>query len=247
MRQLLSRIFRIGQYGIDAVLPPRCVVSGAEVDRQGMLAPAVWSRLEFIGSPQCAACGWPFEFTVAEGSLCAACLVRRPVYGMARAALKYNDASRDLILGFKHADRTQAVPAFVPWLMTAGRETLAGADFLVPVPLHRLRLISRRYNQSALMAQALSKSAKVPVLPDALQRIRSTPPQGHMNVKERRRNVRKAFAVNPKRAKWIAGKSIVLIDDVHTTGATVEECARVLLKAGARAVNILTLARVVRG
>ncbi len=211
-----------------------------------MLAPSVWGRLEFIAAPQCAACGWPFEFEVGEGSLCVACLARRPAYGMARSALKYNDASRDLVLGFKHADKTHAAPAFVPWMMTAGRDVLSGADLLVPVPLHRLRLIARRYNQAALIAHALAKCAKVPVLPDALLRIRSTPPQGHLNAKQRRRNVRKAFAVNPKRAKQVAGKTIVLIDDVYTTGATAEECARILLKAGARAVHVLTLARVVK-
>lgn len=247
MKRIFSRIADFGRRAVDAVLPPRCVISGEEVDRQGMIAPSVWNRLEFLAAPHCAACGWPFEFAVEEGSLCAACLKRRPAFGMARSALKYNDASRDLILGFKHADKTHAVPAFVPWMRAAGREILPAADFLVPVPLHRLRLISRRYNQAALIAYALSKSAGVPVLPDALLRIRPTPPQGHMNIKERRRNVRRAFAVNPERAGQVAGKTIVLIDDVYTTGATVEECAKVLLKSGAGAVNVLTLARVVRG
>lgn len=236
MKPILGHIAGLGLHAVNAVLPPRCIVSGEEVDRQGMLAPSVWSRLEFIAAPQCAACGWPFGFPVEEGSLCAPCLARPPAYGKARSALKYNDASRGLVLGFKHADRTHAAPAFVPWMMAAGREILPGADILVPVPLHRLRLI----------AYALSKTAKVPVLPDALLRTRSTPPQGRMNLKERRRNVRRAFAVNPKRAAALAGKTLVLIDDVHTTGATVEECARALLKAGAQAVHVLTLARVVK-
>ncbi|MCC6598127.1 MAG: ComF family protein [Alphaproteobacteria bacterium] len=246
MQRVLSHILSIGQHGIDAVLPPRCVVSGAEVDRQGVIAPDIWASLNFIAEPQCAACGGPFEFEIEAGGLCAPCLVERPVYETARAALKYDDYSRGLILGFKHGDRTQAAPAFVPWMKAAGHKMLAQAECLIPVPLHRGRLLARRYNQSALIAQALSKNTGIPTFVDALERVRATPPQGHMNIKDRRRNARKAFAVNPKRAGLIAGKTIVLIDDVYTTGATVQECTRILLKSGAQAVHVLTLARVVK-
>lgn len=227
-------------------MPPRCVVTGDIVETQGTIAPAAWAGLDFIAAPLCDSCGRPFEIAVEAGALCGECLEDRPEFASARAALKYNDTSRDLILGFKHADKTHSVLSFVPWMRRAGTEMLERADYLVPVPLHRWRFIKRRYNQSALMACALSKETMLPCLPDALLRVRATPSQGHLKAQERHKNVRKAFALNPKYKNMIAGKNIVLIDDVYTTGATVRECTKELLKGGAGEVNVLTLARVVK-
>ncbi len=235
---------------VDTVLPPRCVITGEMVERQGMVAPGAWASLDFIVAPFCRACGFPFEFEVeadAEGgALCGPCLEDRPSFESARAALKYNDGSRKMILGFKHADKTHAVKAFVPWLKRTGQDMLARADYLVPVPLHRWRLLSRRYNQAALMAYSLTRETGLTCLPDALFRVRATPSQGYLNAKERHKNVRRAFSFNPRYATDIQGKTLVLVDDVYTTGATVKECVKVLLKAGAGKVHILTLARVVR-
>ena len=247
MQTLKGRISSVLAQAIDTVLPPRCVVTGDPVEVQGMVAPRAWAALDFIARPFCESCGFPFDFDVTgEGSLCASCLADPPSYGQARAALKYNDASRDMILGFKHADKTHAVRAFIPWLRRAGVEILEQADLLVPVPLHRWRLISRRYNQSALMVQTLAKDTGISCMLDALVRVRATPSQGHLNAKERFRNVKRAFAVHPQRANEIKGKTIILVDDVYTTGATVQECAQVLLKGGAAQVHVLTLARVVK-
>src|SRR5690554_5087129 len=142
---------------VDAILPPRCLVTGDVVDRQGMVAPQVWRGLRFISEPLCKCCGFPFEFAVEGEALCANCLTRPPVFASARAPLVYDDVSREMILKFKHADQTHAVHAFLPWLRRAGAEMLERADVLVPVPLHRFRLLQRRYNQAALIAQALSK------------------------------------------------------------------------------------------
>ncbi|HXL99201.1 MAG TPA: ComF family protein, partial [Rhizomicrobium sp.] len=147
----------------------------------------------------------------------------------------------------KRADRLDLVPAFARWLERAGRDLLAEADILVPVPLHRRRLWSRRFNQSALMAQRLAKLTGKPADPLVLERIRPTPSQGEMpSAKARRRNVRGAFRIAPKRADAVRGRTVLLIDDVFTTGATVSACARTLKRAGARKVLVLTLARVVR-
>lgn len=245
MKHLENRLKTALDLAIDTLLPPRCVVSGQLVDRQGMLSPEVWKRLDFLGNPFCAHCGMPFEFEVENGSLCASCLERRPVYDSARAALRYNDASREIILGFKHGDKTHAVLAFIPWLKKAGAEILPQADFLIPVPLHPWRLLARRYNQAGLIAQALGRETDIPVLVKALRRIRSTPSQGHLKAKERSKNVRRAFAVHPQHQNILKDKNIVLIDDVHTTGSTVEECAKTLKQAGAKTVHVLTLARVV--
>ena len=231
---------------LDVILPPRCVISGEIVERQGMLSPQGWTGLEFIASPFCKSCGVPFDYTLEEGAHCTQCLDFPPAYNSARAALRYNDASRDLILGFKHGDKTYAVKAFLPWLERAGKDMLESADYLVPVPLHPMRLLKRRYNQAALMAYALSNKTGVPCDPLGLRRVRSTPPQGHMNTGDRHKNVRKAFAVGERFSKKIEDKNIVLIDDVYTTGATVRECTKVLKAAGAVRVDILTLARIVR-
>lgn len=246
MQTLRTRVSDVLGMAVDAVLPPRCIVSGEMVERQGMIAPAVWADLDFIADPFCAVCGFPFEFEVEKSAQCASCLANRPPYESARAALKYGDTSRDIILGFKHADKTHAVKAFVPWLKRAGAEMIKEADIIAPVPLHFWRLVSRRYNQAALMANALAQETGKPVIPDLMRRTRATPSQGHLNAKQRFRNVRRAFALGSGHKETIKGKTILLVDDVYTTGATVRECAKILMKSGAAKVHVLTLARVVR-
>jgi len=234
---------------IDFIFPPRCIVTGELVDAQGMISAQAWKDLNFISDPQCNRCGFPFDFDtgdVQEGNICAACAKSPPVFDKLRSALVYDNASRDIILAFKHADQTQSVPSFVPWLMRSGEKILKNADYLVPVPLHRWRILRRRYNQSALLAQYLGVQTKIPCLLDALQRTRATPTQGHLKADQRQRNVKRAFAFNRSYKEDIKNKHIVLIDDVYTTGATVSECTKVLLKNGAASVNILTLARVVK-
>lgn len=232
--------------GVDTVLPPRCALSGEVVDAQGMLSPESWAQLEFIGHPICSCCGIPFEYELEQDTLCSACVENRPPYRSARSAMKYNEASRDLILGFKHGDQLHTVRTFTPWLMRAGAQLLQEADVLIPVPLHRWRLWRRRYNQAALIAQHLSKSSNVPVLVNGLERTRATMTQGHMKAAQRHKNVKHAFALNPQYASDIKGKAVVLVDDVLTTGATVKECTKTLLAGGVKSVDVLTIARSVR-
>jgi ComF family protein len=231
---------------VDAVLPPRCLLSGEIVDRQGMLSPASWAELDFIAAPLCDCCGFPFDFATYPGALCGACLEDRPEFESARAALKYTDASRRLLLGFKHGDQVHAVRAFIPWLKTAGAGLLEQADLIVPVPLHRWRLFRRRYNQSAVIGHYLARETGVRLAVDALRRVRSTPPQGHMGARDRKKNVRNAFDLNPARAENVQGKTVILIDDVYTTGSTVRECTKTLLKGGAAKVHVLCVARVMK-
>lgn len=233
---------------IDMILPPRCIVSGEIVDQQGMLSPEAWAGLNFIADPQCNRCGFPFDFDdgeINEGNICLGCSKSPPLFNKSRSALVYDDMSRDIILGFKHGDQTESVPSFIPWLMQAGGKIIDKTDYIVPVPLHRFRLIKRRFNQAGLMAQYLSKASHIPVVLDALVRKRATETQGHLNSNERKKNVKNAFNVHPGYVDEFNGKTILLIDDVYTTGATIQECTKVLLKAGASSVNVLTLARVV--
>jgi ComF family protein len=237
---------RLGRAALDALLPPRCLKCGAMVGEPGTLCPGCWSKVAFIAPPVCAACGYPFEFAAGEDALCGACMRERPAFARARAAIVYDDASRPLILAFKHGDRTDAAPAFARWLARAGGELIDAADLIVPVPLHWMRLFRRRYNQAALLGGALAKLTHRPMRPDVLRRRRATPSQGRLGREARLRNVRGAFALARTGRARLEGRRVLLVDDVLTTGATVSACAEALLGGGASAVDVLTLARVVR-
>ncbi|HEY1720711.1 MAG TPA: ComF family protein [Magnetospirillaceae bacterium] len=228
---------------VDAFLPGRCLRCGAIVGETGALCTACWEGMSFITAPQCDTCGQPFEVDLAGSSLCAACMADPPGYNRARAVFRYDDASRALILRFKHGDRTAAAPHFARWMARAGSTLLADADVIVPVPLHPWRLWRRRYNQAAMLASAIARQADKTCVPDALARVRATPSQGTLGRGQRRRNVKGAFRL--RRPEAIDGKAVVLIDDVLTSGATVEECVRVMHRGGATQVDVLTLARVV--
>lgn len=230
---------------VDAVLPPVCLSCGAQVAEPGSLCGECWERVVFLAAPHCDACGHPFEVDVGPGALCGHCLESAPPWRRARAVFRYDDGSKGLVLRFKHADRIEGAPAFARWMARAGADLLAGAELLVPVPMHPWRLLARRYNQAAVLAMALGKATGIAAEPDLLVRTRRTPAMGHMNREDRRKNVRGAFAIRERKRTLVEGRTVLLIDDVLTTGATVGECARVLLKAGARSVDVLTLGRVV--
>jgi len=158
----------------------------------------------------------------------------------------YDENSRGVVLALKHGDRLEGVPTLAKWMTRAGRQVLAEADVIAPVPLHRWRLLSRRYNQSALLANRIADLSGITGIPDLLVRTRATPSQGGRSRSQRHINVRGAFSIRPGYNEYIKGRNIVVVDDVMTTGATVEACARTLLRGGAHRVDILTLARVVR-
>ena len=232
---------------VDWILPPTCHGCGTVVADAQTLCADCWAQLTFLGRPCCEACGYPFDYEVPERTLCGACARELPPFGRARAALLYNDSSRDLVLGFKHADKTEAALLFAKWMAAVGREILADADVIVPVPLHWTRLFKRRYNQAALLANGLGRLSGVAVCADGLVRTRKTPSQGNFGRLGRARNVQGAFRVHPRRGESLAGKRVVLVDDVFTTGATVRTAAKVLRRAGCTEVEVLVLARVVRG
>lgn len=229
---------------IDMILPPRCLGSGDIVDIQGMVSPKVWPQLQFIEAPFCRTCGIPFSFEIANDAICAACMEREPLFDQSRSAVIYNEASRKMVLDFKYGDRLHAIHTFAPWMIRCGQNLIDEADFIVPVPLHQKRLRERMFNQSALLAQEIAKRSNKVYIPDALLRTRHTLPQKGLNARARDKNVQGAFAVNAKQD--LKNKNILLIDDVFTSGATLNECAKVLKVAKAASVNVLTIARVTK-
>ncbi len=234
---------------VDLLLPPVCPVTRQVVDDTGLLHASAWQMLRPITAPYCQCCGVPMAYAapVGEDMRCASCLADPPEYDMARAALAYDDVSRKMLLAFKHGDQqhlrkplAQQLARLIPSLGVGTQDAV-----LVPVPLHRFRLWSRRYNQAALLATSLASITGHAVCVDALIRTRSTESQGHKRRVERRKNVAGAFAVHPKRQAAIAGRSVILVDDVMTTGSTFEACAKALRAAGAIHVACLSVARVV--
>ncbi|WP_337186612.1 ComF family protein [Phenylobacterium sp.] len=208
----------------------------------GGYSAAAWTRIRFLDGPVCDGCGVPFEYD--PGARCAACLAKPRAFDAARAACLYDETSRDPILKLKHADRVDLAPMLARWISRAAAELIEEADAIAPVPLHPLRLLGRRYNQAAEIARPLAAMAGTPYLPDALVRRRATASQGGKSGSGRRRNVAGAFDVPARRRRRVAGLRILLIDDVLTTGATAEGCARALKAAGAARVDLAVVARV---
>ncbi|HLY80010.1 MAG TPA: ComF family protein [Caulobacteraceae bacterium] len=231
---------------VDVVMPPLALdrVRGAGAMQSPGLTAEAWAKIAFLEAPVCDGCGAPQAFDAGPEARCPACLARKRAFDRVRAAVTYDDASRDLILKLKRADRTDLAGLFALWLGRAARDLIEDADVVIPVPLHPARLIARRFNQAAEIARPLARRACLTYLPDALVRRRDTQSQGGRSASGRRRNVQAAFAV-PRRA-WprVAGQRILLVDDVLTTGATAEGCARVLKAAGASAVHVAAVARV---
>lgn len=235
---------RAAGIGLDLLLPPLCLACRAPVARQGGLCAGCWGAIHFLAAPSCQRCGEPFAEAVASGAICGVCAQEPPPYDRARAVFRYDEHSKGLVLSFKHADRPGLARYFAPWMARAAGELLTGADLLAPVPLHRWRLLHRRYNQAALLAQGLARRSGVRCIPDLLRRTRHTPSQRALGREARERNLKGAIEL-AKTAALVAGKSVLLVDDVLTTGATLGECVRVLRAAGASRVDVVTLARVV--
>ena len=231
------------QKTLDALLfPPVCPVCAAPVLENGALCPDCFAKLQFMPAAVCTRCGRPLPDSMQKAGPCLQCVKKKPVFDGVYSAFKYDDVSRSLIFSLKYGAKFDVVSFMAEAMNRAGETLLTRADVLVPVPLHRWRLLSRRFNQSVLLAEAIARRRGLPVDVFSLKRCKHTHKQGHFSPFERFKNVKGVFAAN---ADAFTGKRAVLIDDVFTTGATAGECAKTLKRAGAASVGVITFARVV--
>ncbi|WP_018690271.1 ComF family protein [Ahrensia kielensis] len=227
------------------LFPDVCLGCGAFVTKQGVVCANCWSKLQFIERPYCEINGTPFTVDFGLGAVSANAIANPPHYHAARSATIHLSIARQLVTRLKYADRTDLAPWMADWMIRAGREFIDEADLVVPVPLHRWRYFSRRYNQSAELARVIAKKTSKTHCPSALLRKKPTRQQVGLNLRQRQENVRGTFIVPADQHIQIAGRTILLIDDVLTTGATVNAAAKALQKSGAAKVYVLTFSQVV--
>jgi ComF family protein len=229
---------------LGVALPQVCAACREPVDGEGLCA-ACWSKLSFIAPPYCERLGIPFPFDPGPGVLSMEAIADPPAYNRARAAVRFDETARLLVHALKYGDRLDLAPLMGRWMANAGRALTAEADLIVPVPLHWRRQWARRFNQSALLAEVVGKASGLKVSHGALKRLKATAQQVGLARSERAQNVQGAFGVRPDARIEVAGRRLVLVDDVLTTGATIEACTRALMRAGAASVDVLVFARVV--
>ncbi len=249
-RQLLTwkLAAKAGAFAVrDLVLPPTCLACDNGVDKQGVVCANCWASVRFIEKPYCAVLGSPFSYDLGTGALSAQAIANPPPFDRLRSAVLYDDVARRLVQGLKFSDRTDLAPWMANWMVRASDGLLEEEAIIVPVPLHRRRLFGRRFNQSAELGRVIAKQVGQHYAPEFLSRVRPTKQQVGLGRKERDKNVRGAFRVPKEQVVNIKGRHVVLIDDVYTTGATLEACSRALRRGGAKQIDCLTFARVAHG
>lgn len=234
---------------LDVLYPPVCLACRKATAAHEALCPPCWSKMRFIERPYCERLGTPFEHDLRQpGLVSPAAIADPPVFARARAVARFEEGpARLLVHRLKYYDRLELARPVARWMARAGADLVGEAAVLVPMPLHRLRLARRRFNQAALLARGLSAETGIPVLAQALERVKPTPPQVGLSRAQRADNMQGAFAIADERRPDIFGRRVLLVDDVLTSGATANAASRVLLRAGATHVDVLVFARVVTG
>lgn len=229
----------------ELLFPACCLVCGARINdiQEMQICPTCLPEFDFVTPPFCSCCGDPFVSKVGSNHLCSRCLTKPNHFQMARSILVYNEKSAHLIHSFKYGRKTAALSTFNAfWQLSDLTQDFLDIDLIIPIPLHKKRLQWRGYNQAQLLAETFFRDQRQKICPFLLTRVKNTPPQTGLKGRDRRNNIRGAFSVgNPEK---IASRKILLIDDVYTTGSTLNECALTLIKSGAESVKVLTLARV---
>ena len=230
---------------IDILFPPKCLSCEVMINNDDAgLCPACWLKIDFISEPRCAICSYPFEYSHTGDELCLGCLAEKPLYHKLYFVFKYHESSKILLHKFKYGDRTYIGKYLVKWMLRSiNAEILREIDVVVPVPMHRYRLWRRMYNQSALLARQLAVAIGCNFEPRCLNKVRHTTSQSGLTRAQRKSNIHGAFATDANFNSSIVGKTVLLVDDVFTTGATVHACTKQLLKAGCAKVIVATVAR----
>jgi ComF family protein len=250
--QIVEKRFRFQQqwmvkawhWCVDVITPPKCLSCRLNLTLGACLCTGCWQKLTYLEDPVCNVLGTPFAYDQGEGALSAAALADPPPWDRGRAAVLFDEHAKGLVHALKYKDATEAGLFMARMMARAGRDLITEADLILPVPLHHSRLWRRRFNQAAFLAKPIAASASKKMAVDVLIRQKATRQQVGLKAEARRKNVRKAFAVPFEKQAVVAGKTILLIDDVRTTGATLAACAAVLKDAGAAQVFILTFALV---
>ena len=249
--EAMARTARLGKVfaglpgqAVDLILPPACPACRAASGSGAGLCAACWASVRFLAPPLCPVLGTPFAHDMGPGIVSAAVLADPPPFARARSAVAYEDTARRLVHTLKYRDRHEVAGFMAKAMMRAGGELLTDCEVIVPVPLHPWRLWLRRFNQAALLADRIGRDRGIAVEPMILKRIRRTRQQVGLSSREREANVRGAFRVSPQERPMIAGRRLLLVDDVYTSGATVKAATRALTRGGAAAVDVLTFARV---
>ncbi|WP_117196109.1 ComF family protein [Rhizobium terrae] len=231
----------------DLFYPPICPGCGVRTGGHRGLCPSCWREMRFIERPYCEVLGLPFSYDPGAGMLSAEAIANPPVFDRLRSAAIFEGAARNLVHSLKYRDRTDLAPMMAGWMLRAAESHVADCDGILPVPLHRFRFASRKFNQAAELGRHLSQASGRPFLPSTLIRVKRTSRQVGLSANAREENVRAAFAIAPGHEADVFGKRLVLVDDVYTTGATVSSATRALKKAGAADVTVLTFAMAVSG
>jgi len=243
---MLARLRAPATAALHVLFPPRCLACGTEVASDFGLCADCWRETGFITGLACTQCGTPLPGQDESAVLCDECLSTTRPWSQGRAAFTYAGAGRRMVMAFKHGDRLDLAPALGGWLARAGAPLIEPGMVVAPIPLHRQRLIRRRYNQSALLSRIVAKQAGLTHVVDLFHRLRATPSQEGRDRAERFANLEAAIAVSPRRRKAIEGRPVLIIDDVMTSGATFAAATEAALAAGASCVNVLALARVAK-
>jgi ComF family protein len=241
-----KKIKNIAQFLLAMIMPKTCLICN-KIIANGYFCGEDFSKLRFISKPNCNICGHPFEFEVDKNALCASCISSKPRYDKAISVFKYDEFSKDFIFSFKYKDQINLAGFFAKLMCNSVKEIMDDVDFVTPVALHKKRLKSRKYNHSALLAKHFSKMSKVSLIINLLIRNKNTKPQASLSKIGRKRNIEAAFHLNNKYLDRIKGKNILIIDDVITTGATIDNCCKVLRRAKVGKIYVLTLAKTFAG
>ncbi len=233
-------MYKIYKYITDYILPSRCASCAEIIYSNEDFCSNCWKKLHFITKPYCVICGRPFNISILEGMKCGKCLQANHYYDLARSLIKFDEYSKKIIHNFKYKDKTSLAKTFTKLLYNQYQHELHGIDYIIPVPMNRFKRLFRMYNPALILALEISKRIRTSVVPGMLIKTKWTKAQTYLSKNEREKNLAGSIIMNKK--YQINGKRILLIDDVLTTGTTINKCAKILKAAGARYVVVMTIA-----